>query len=81
MRKYIGIRDEFLLAVKIEVGRTMVLHPATLQTPHEAYAVMLEELEEFWAEVKKKRHSKSDMKNELIQLAAMACRTVEDLGL
>ena len=50
---------------------------------HEAYAVILEEVEEFWEEVKKKREarSKAKMLSELVQIAAMAQRAAEDLAL
>lgn len=50
---------------------------------HEGYAVILEELEEFWEQVRLKRaeRSKEKMLSELVQLAAMAQRTAEDLTL
>lgn len=50
---------------------------------HEAYAVLLEEVREFEAEVFKKpiMRSNSGMLHELIQIAAMAQRAAEDLGL
>jgi hypothetical protein len=56
---------------------------ATLNSAHEAYAVILEELQEFWGEVMKKRslRSPANMLAELIQVAAMAQRAAEDLGL
>ncbi len=50
---------------------------------HEAYGVILEELDEFWDEVKKKR-SKRDTKNmrrELVQTAAMCMKAAISLGL
>jgi hypothetical protein len=48
---------------------------------HEAYAVILEELEEFWEEVRKKAKDRSnaDMLFELVQVAAMCQKTAEDL--
>ena len=50
---------------------------------HEAYAVILEELDEFWEEVRKKAHERTygRMFKELIQVAAMAVRAVGDLNL
>jgi hypothetical protein len=50
-----------------------------MTTPHEAYAVILEELDEFWDEVRKKEHCPEKMLRELIQIAAMAQRAAEDL--
>lgn len=48
---------------------------------HEAYAVILEELDEFWKEVKKKQPDRVNMRKELIQIAAMVKRTYMDLDL
>jgi hypothetical protein len=56
-----------------------------MHSAHEAYAVILEELEEFWTEVKAGTPSSpitaGRMRAELIQIAAMAIRAVEDLEL
>ena len=46
---------------------------------HEGYAVILEELDELWDEVRKKEPSKSDMKNECIQCIAMLHKFIKDL--
>ena len=56
---------------------------APINSAHEGFAVMLEELDEFKAEVWKKQHERRPkrMLDELIQLAAMAARTAEDCGL
>lgn len=47
---------------------------------HEGYAVVLEELEEAWDEIKvnPKRRDGAKVRDELIQVAAMAVRTVTD---
>ena len=47
---------------------------------HEGYAIILEELEEFWAECKLKPGERNDenMRRELVQIAAMAARTYMD---
>lgn len=48
---------------------------------HEGYAVILEELDELWNEVKKKPHliDKDNMRKEAIQIATMAIRFIIDL--
>lgn len=48
---------------------------------HEGYAVLKEEVDEFWQEVMKKRkdRSKAALYKELVQVAAMAQRTAEDV--
>lgn len=52
-----------------------------MKNAHEAYAVIREELDEFWEEVKKKKQSNRAMMKELIQVAAMAVRAIADLGM
>jgi hypothetical protein len=56
---------------------------APLNSAHEAYAVILEELDEFKAEVWKRRENRDTtaMQTELLHVAAMAIRTIIDLGL
>lgn len=52
-----------------------------MNSPHEAYAVILEEVDEFWDEVRKQKPEKADMLKELLQISAMAQRAIIDLGL
>lgn len=49
---------------------------------HEGYAVLLEEMDELWEEVKKHRSPANNlaMRREAIQVAAMAMRFVYDVG-
>lgn len=73
---------QFASEVLEELGRaTEVFGP--FNSAHEAYAVILEEVDEFWEQVRlKKTHRDSEkMRRELIQIAAMACRASIDLGL
>lgn len=74
--------DDPLYQIRNELERARGQH-APLNSAHEAYAVILEELDEFKAEVWKKRSERdpAKMRAELIQIAAMAIRAVEDLGL
>jgi hypothetical protein len=52
----------------------------TFNSFHEGYAVILEELEEYWAEVKRwpKNHNPAAMRTELLHTAAMCLRTIID---
>lgn len=45
-------------------------------SPHHGYAVILEELDELWDEIKNDKHpmSKSNQKDEAVQVAAMAIK-------
>src|ERR1017187_8379793 len=69
-----------------EVRRAMVLHKG-INSLHEGYAVILEEMDEFWEQVKinPKKLSAADqgrrikeLRKELIQVAAMCERTIVD---
>lgn len=52
-----------------------------MASAHEGYAVILEELDELWLEVKKKQaeHDHVAMRAECIQIAAMAARFALDI--
>lgn len=45
---------------------------------HEGYAVIKEELDELWNEIKNKKQDKNKIKNECIQTAAMCLRMLYD---
>jgi len=57
-----------------EIAKTRKLHPP-FHSQHEAYAVILEELDEFWDCV---RHDKNG-RMELVQVAAMAVSAILEL--
>ena len=67
-------------AVAIELQSARAKH-GPMNSIHEGYAVILEELDEVWDEVKKKTKER-DLENllkELIQVAAMAQKMAEDV--
>jgi hypothetical protein len=68
-----------LALVKIEYETAAVHYPA-FNSSHEGYAVILEELDELWAEIKKKPYdrSRAAMEREAVQIAAMAVRFILD---
>ena len=70
-----------------ELSRAMELHKPQ-NSFHEGYAVLLEEVDEFWEQVKvnpKKLTPEqqavrlAEIRKELIQIAAMALRTIKDV--
>lgn len=63
-----------------EVHRAKSIHRG-MNSLHEGYAVILEELDEVWGEIKQKKPDRSKVALELRQTAAMCLRTIIDLGL
>jgi hypothetical protein len=66
--------------IRNEVIRARALYP-TWQSTHHGYAVMLEEVDELWDEVRKRAaaRDKDNMRRECVQIAAMAIRFIEEL--
>lgn len=72
--------NKFSKAVQEEISRAYALH-GPVNSLHEGYAIILEEMDEAWDEIKKKR-SKRNMKGlllEFIQIGAMAQKIAEDV--
>lgn len=59
--------------IEVELARGIRLH-GHFASPHEAYAVILEELDEFWDELKKKRPDRQKLHDEMVQVGAMALK-------
>ncbi len=72
--------SDVILDVAAELEGARRLH-APMASPHEAYAVILEELDEAWDEIKKKVCDPGRIRHELVQVAAMAIRAIQDLRL
>ena len=72
-------RDALLL-VALELDRARQLFPP-FRSPHEGYAVILEELDELWAEVRAKKNDyrRQAEAREAVQVAAMAVKFLSDL--
>jgi cation transport regulator ChaB len=72
--------ETILTAIEEEVRSASIKH-GKFNSVHEGYAVILEELDELWDEVKKKdkNRSKALMTSEAKQVAAMAVRFIYDL--
>lgn len=70
------ILEEILQEVKNEVERATKLH-GPFASRHEGYAIMKEEVDELWWEVK--HGTPEAAREEAIQVAAMAVRFIMDL--
>ena len=64
--------------IAAELVRAREKHPGKQNSPHEGWAVLQEEADELWDEVKG-NGSRRHMREEAIQIAAMAVRFIEDL--
>lgn len=67
-------------AVMLELEHARANFPP-MHSEHEGYAIIKEELEEAWDEIKKnpKKRDKAAIRAEMIQVAAMAIRFLGDL--
>lgn len=72
----------FFDLVQEELERAVAKHPP-LHSLHEAYAVILKEVDEFKDEVWKQQKARDShaIRSELVQIAAMCARTAYDLDL
>lgn len=76
MKTYEDIQNQML----VEVQLSKLLHKP-FNSSHEGYAVLLEELDEVWEEIKKSKNYtlSNEAKQELIQVAAVAMRMINEL--
>jgi hypothetical protein len=79
-REYIQTRDIILEEVKGELNSAVRNFPP-FSSAHEGYAILLEEVDELWDEVKNNKHDDgAKQRKEAIQVAAMAIRFVLDIS-
>lgn len=72
--------EQFFTLANVELQRAQLNYPP-FKSMHEAYAVLLEELDELWNYTKQKpsRRNPDEIQRELIQIAAMAARAATEL--
>ena len=70
--------DDVLAEVAEELTRASRKHPP-MRSLHEAYAILREELDELWAEIKRHKPDHAAIRAEAVRVAAMATRFVLDL--
>lgn len=64
--------------VQAEAARAAGIH-RPMHSYHEGFAVLKEEVDELWDEIKLKNPSREAIRKEALQVAAMAVRFVNDL--
>lgn len=66
--------------IKDELQRAKV-HGESFSSLHEAYAVILEELDEVWevTKLKRKNRDREELRKEFVQIAAMAVKAIDSL--
>lgn len=84
LRWVIGTHNKVLTAMKAvgaEIDKAITKYPA-FNSAHEGFAVLKEEVDELWDEVKVKQGERDVevMIGEAIQVAAMAIRFIVDIG-
>jgi len=70
-----------LRAVKARLEEARAKHPQPMVDGHHALGIIREEFHEMEVEVFKRRLHKTKFNDELLDLAAMAVRAIEDVGL
>lgn len=70
-----------LQKIELELRRARRRFPANMHSFHEGYAIILEEVEELWAEIKadEEHRDKSKIMKEGIHSIAMIVRMLQDL--
>jgi NTP pyrophosphatase (non-canonical NTP hydrolase) len=78
---YASKMDIALADVAAEVQRAKSLFPTNFHNQHEAYAVILEEIDELWDEIKKnqRNYDLEAQRKEAKQAAAMLVRLMVEL--
>ncbi len=66
-------RFEVATEALTEAGRSREIYKA-FHSAHEGFAVLKEEVDELWDEVKKREFDRTKMRAEAVQIAAMAIR-------
>jgi hypothetical protein len=81
-RNKIQLTDCVMTMIRGELEEAQGAH-GPMATAHEGYAVILEELDELWDEVKMnpRRRSREALTKEAIQVGAMAARFIVDICL
>jgi hypothetical protein len=75
------MREELFQEINKEIERAKV-HTEKFRSLHEAYAVLLEEMDEVWdiTRLKRKDRDEVELRKEFIQIASMAIKSIESMS-
>ena len=79
MKIYSDNLKEIFIEIENEVLRAKSKYPDDFNSTHEAYGVILEEMDEMWEEIKKKNFDSEKCRVEAIQTTAMLCRFLVEI--
>lgn len=68
-----------LQLIKAEHDKAKKKYKNNFNSNHEGFSVLKEEVDELWDEVKRKHPSKEQMREEAVQIGAMALRFINEL--
>jgi len=68
-------KNDIIFSIIAELDRANKLYEP-FNSPHEGYAIMLEEMDELFEEIKRKQPDKTRMREEAIQVGAMAIKFI-----
>ena len=71
------LKTKSLKLIDAEFCRAIEKH-GPMKSAHEGYAVILEEMDELWGEIKKKEQNPKLIKKETLQIGAMVLRFLVD---
>lgn len=69
-----------VIAAQKEYEQAVRTFPKALHSKHEGFAVLKEEVDELWEEIKRKDSRPDAVKKEALQVAAMALRFLVDIA-
>lgn len=74
------IGEDIAIDIDVELENA-AKHESHFNSLHEAWAVILEELDEVWTitKMKKRNRSAGELRKELVQVAAMAIKSIQTL--
>lgn len=79
MNDYLIKLQSSFIEIKDEIEKAKEKYPKDFNSLHEAYSVILEEVDELWEEIKKKDVDKFRVREEAIQVGAMIGRLLVEL--